>query len=83
MKALITGLCASIGTVVLAQPALQFSAGSYSVNESEPTVTITVQRKGDAGPAVSVDYATADGTAACGRNRPPGLRSCNFCFRRS
>ena len=47
---------------------LQFSAASYSVNEGDPTgnpaATITVTRTGDTSTAVSVDFATSDGTAS-------------------
>jgi hypothetical protein len=43
----------------------EFSPGSYQVLENGGQVTVTVNRNGDAG-AVSVDYATSDGTAAAG-----------------
>lgn len=43
---------------------LQFSSPTYSVNESGGTATITVTRAGGATGAVTVNYATADGTAA-------------------
>jgi hypothetical protein len=42
---------------------LQFSGASYSVNENGINATITVTRTGGSFGAVSVDYATADGTA--------------------
>jgi hypothetical protein len=42
---------------------LQFAAASVEVNESEGTVTLTVSRTGGTSGAVSVDYATATGTA--------------------
>jgi Calx-beta domain len=52
---------------VNATPArIQFSAGSYSVSESAGTATILVNRIGDSSGAVSVQYATSDGTAAAG-----------------
>jgi hypothetical protein len=47
----------------LAGPSLQFSASSYHVDESETGATITVTRSGSSTGAVSVDYATSDGTA--------------------
>jgi poly(3-hydroxybutyrate) depolymerase len=50
----------------LAQSTLQFTSSSYSVNEAAGAVTLTVQRQGDTNNAVSVDYATADGTATAG-----------------
>ena len=42
---------------------LQFSAASYSVNESGPTATILVSRTGGSAGAVTVNFATSDGTA--------------------
>ncbi|MFO1351110.1 MAG: Calx-beta domain-containing protein [Gammaproteobacteria bacterium] len=42
---------------------LQFSAATYTVTEAGPTATITVQRVNGDGGAVSVDYASSDGTA--------------------
>jgi CSLREA domain-containing protein len=44
-------------------PALEFSAGNYSVQEDLGAVTVLVTRTGDASGAASVDYATGDGTA--------------------
>ncbi len=43
---------------------LQFSASNYTVNEAAGTVTIGVMRTGGSDGAVSVNYATANGTAA-------------------
>ena len=48
------------------QSPLQFSAASYTVAESAGSVTLAVLRSGDTNTAVSVDYATADGTATNG-----------------
>ncbi len=45
---------------------LQFSAPSYSVNEDGGNATITVTRTGGSDGAVSVNYATANGTATAG-----------------
>ncbi|OAD20687.1 Na-Ca exchanger/integrin-beta4 domain protein [Candidatus Thiomargarita nelsonii] len=45
---------------------LQFSAASYTVNETSVTVTITVTRTGGSSGAVSADYATSDDTATAG-----------------
>ena len=52
----------------LAQPlaTIQFSAHSYTVSEGAGTVTLSVQRTNDVDTLVSVDYATADGTATNG-----------------
>jgi hypothetical protein len=45
---------------------IQFSAAAYSANENAGSATITVTRTGGARGAVSVTYATADGTATDG-----------------
>ena len=45
---------------------LQFSAATYSVDEDAGTATITVTRTGGSDGAVSVDYATSNGTATAG-----------------
>jgi hypothetical protein len=45
---------------------LQFSAPTYSVNETGGSVTITVTRTGGSSGAVTVHYATANGTATAG-----------------
>ncbi|MCZ6690630.1 MAG: IPT/TIG domain-containing protein [Planctomycetota bacterium] len=42
---------------------LQFSSAAYQVLESGGSITITVTRTNGVGNAVSVDYATSDGTA--------------------
>lgn len=53
-----------MGTPLQAASTIQFTATGYSVAESVGAVTLAVQRQGDVNDAVSVDYATADGTAA-------------------
>jgi dienelactone hydrolase len=45
------------------QPILRFGAATYPVIENAGRVTLTVRRTGDLDTAVSVDFATADGTA--------------------
>jgi hypothetical protein len=45
---------------------VQFSAPTFSVTEAGTTATITVNRFGPAQPAVTVDYATSDGSATAG-----------------
>ena len=45
---------------------LQFNAAAYSVGEAGPTATIIVTRTGGSDGAVSVDYATSNGTAEAG-----------------
>jgi len=59
-------------------PALQFESGGYSVNENDGTVTITVKRIGSASSAVSVNYATADGTATAGEDYVATSGTLNF-----
>src|SRR6516225_740825 len=51
---------------VVAPPTLQFRAGTYSVAESAGSIPVTVARSGWLATAVSVDYATIDGTATNG-----------------
>jgi len=58
-------LLATVGTG-LAQPTVQFTANSVTVNEAAGTVTLTVQRQGDLDTGVGVNYATTDGTAVAG-----------------
>ncbi|WP_293397211.1 S8 family serine peptidase, partial [Nevskia sp.] len=45
---------------------LRFSASSYAVTENGVIATISVQRSGGSAGAVSVNYATANGTAVAG-----------------
>src|SRR6266851_506060 len=43
---------------------LQFNLASYVVGEGDGSSTIAVTRAGDSSSAVTVDYATSDGTAS-------------------
>ena len=45
---------------------VQFSAADYSALESDGTITITVTRTGGDDGAITVDYATTDGSATAG-----------------
>ena len=45
---------------------VQFSAAAYSVKENAGTATITVTRSGGSASAVTVSYATGDGSAIAG-----------------
>ncbi len=47
-------------------PRIQWSAASYSVDEKLGTATLTVTRSNGTSGAVTVNYATADGTALAG-----------------
>jgi hypothetical protein len=49
-------------------PLVRFALASESVSESAGTVTLTVQRVGDASQAATVHYQTADGTAHAGHD---------------
>ena len=48
------------------EPTVQFSAASYSMDESAGIATITVTLSAPSGRSVSVDFATGDGTATAG-----------------
>ena len=45
---------------------LQFSSATYAVNETAGTATITVTRTNGSSGAISVSYATGNGTATAG-----------------
>ena len=47
-------------------PEVAFSDATYSVGEAGPVATITVSRTGNPSGSVTVDYATADGSAVAG-----------------
>src|ERR1700754_20391 len=57
---------------------VQFSAANYSVTEDPTVVLITVTRSGDLDRAVSVDYATSDGTAKQVTDYSAALGTLNF-----
>ncbi|MBL3618369.1 MAG: hypothetical protein JMN26_11620, partial [gamma proteobacterium endosymbiont of Lamellibrachia anaximandri] len=61
---------ASIGAPVGTFPAgtLDLSASNYAVNENDGTVNITVNRTGGSFGAITVDYATSNGTATSGND---------------
>jgi WD40 repeat protein len=50
-------------TIQSGQTELQFERRAYVIGETGTRATITVTRTGPAGPQVTVDYATGDGTA--------------------
>jgi uncharacterized repeat protein (TIGR01451 family) len=52
------------GQTVRFRPLIKFSQPTYSVNENGNFITINVVRSGDTTPAVTVDYATPDDSAA-------------------
>src|SRR5206468_2784305 len=53
-------------TATASAGSLQFAAATSGVREDAGTATITVSRTGGSTGAVSVNYATADGTAKAG-----------------
>lgn len=65
VTAVLSWLLAAAGTG-FAQPTVRFASVSYTVAESAGAIMLTVLRQGDLNPAVSVNYATADGTATNG-----------------
>jgi MYXO-CTERM domain-containing protein len=67
----VSGSGLDMGAVELGAGTLQFSLAAYSVNEEGGTATITVNRVGGGDGAVSVSYATSDGTATQGDDYAP------------
>jgi len=55
-----------------------FSQSAYAVGESAGTITITVNRGGDTSTPGTVDYATADGGAACNNTAHLASEKCDF-----
>ncbi len=55
-----------------------FSASSYNVNEAGGSVQLMVQRTGGNTGAISVSYATADGTALAGTDYTPASGTLNW-----
>ena len=58
--------------------ALQFSATGYSVGENGTSITITVERVAGSAGAVSVGYATSDGSATASADYTPASGTLNF-----
>lgn len=57
------GAAVDMGSVEVNPGTIQLTATAYNVNENGVTVTITATRTGGVDGAVSVSYATSDGTA--------------------
>jgi hypothetical protein len=57
---------------------LSIAPGSVSVDEAAGTVTFTVNRTGGSDGAVSVNFATADGTATAGQDYTANSGTLNF-----
>ncbi|MGC1523654.1 MAG: Calx-beta domain-containing protein, partial [Steroidobacteraceae bacterium] len=60
------------GDAVAAVGSLQLSASSYGIGQAAGTLSVTVNRTGGSSGAVSVTYATADGTAVAGTDYTAG-----------
>ena len=61
-----------------ADTALSFTMSSYSVNEAVGAASISVQRTGDSGGAVSARCDTADGTATAGSDYTATMDTLNW-----
>src|SRR5262249_8182684 len=59
-------ITSSNGSTTPQPGALQFSSATYAVNENGGAATVTVTRTGGSSGAVSVSYATSNGTATAG-----------------
>ena len=65
--------------VVVPRPgALQFSAPTYSVNESGPVATTTITRTGGSDGAISVQFATSNGSATAGQDYTATTQTVTF-----
>jgi hypothetical protein len=65
-------------TTTIAPLAVQFSSASYAVNEEAAAAQITITRGGGNLDAVSVKYATSDGTAQAGSDYIAASGTLNF-----
>ena len=63
---------------VAAAPEIHFSQASYTTDEMDGVVTITVVREGDLSGTSTVDYATADDTATAGSDYTPANGTLTF-----
>jgi hypothetical protein len=66
LNLLAAGIFLAAVSIGFGQSTLQFTVTSCTVVESDAAVAINVQRLNDTETIVSVDYATADGTATNG-----------------
>ena len=66
------------GTPVVHPGKVQFSSSTYSVNENQGTANITVTRTGGSDGAVSVNFATSNGTATAGSDYTPTSGTLTF-----
>lgn len=68
VEAAYTWLQDNLGGGTSGPGALAFSASAYSVDENVASLSVTVTRTGGSSGAVSVDYATSDGSAIAGQD---------------
>jgi hypothetical protein len=61
-----TNSTATVGIQDTTVGTVEFVAGSYSINEQAGNASVTVRRSGGTFGQLTVDYATADGTATAG-----------------
>jgi hypothetical protein len=67
----IQGAAVDMGAVETPADVISFSSPTYTVNENGTTATITVTRTGAGNGAVTVNYATSNGTATAGADYTP------------
>jgi hypothetical protein len=65
-------------TITRAPGGLQFSAATFTAAQSAGTTTVTVTRTGGTQGAVSVHYATSDGTARAGTDYTAAMGTLSF-----
>ncbi|MBI2929910.1 MAG: hypothetical protein HYY24_29985 [Verrucomicrobia bacterium] len=63
---IVAGVSLAIAPSLLAQATLEFRAATQTTSENAGTVALRVLRSGDSNSPVTVDYATADGSAVAG-----------------
>jgi hypothetical protein len=76
------GALGAVSTAVLTigenDPFIQFSALTYTASETQGLAAITVTRSGGLTSAVSIDYATFDGSATAPANYLPAVGTLHF-----
>lgn len=68
----------SLGGGGIGPGVFEFNASAYSVDENVASLSVTVTRTGGTAGAVSVDYATSDGTAIAGQDYQASAGTLNF-----
>jgi dienelactone hydrolase len=71
LKLLAVGILQAAFNTGFGQSSLQFSTNIYSLAENAGTALLIVQRTGETNSMVTVDYATANGTAIAGSDYTP------------